>query len=497
MHSLQAIPEPSNNAPSTELAEDATHLPMGVASDEPLGRPGVSTEAAPPEADSDQLVDHLAVLIVLIIAGALLRLVLGLLGPLQGISATSVEQARQNGGEVLSGESLSAFPLFDVLAHGIGMAGLPAWVLVVLGSLLTLLAVPAAYTIGRTLTGRPAAGIVAAAVVAVHPAVLTAANSHNSAAIGLGLITLGLAVLCFVEQRGGVTACLGGILLALAGLAAPLCWLVGVLAGPMTFKLAQRSGTAKASALGLLVTLIALAPVTAYRTVYLKHDAKSAFIEWAAPPTQANVPAPHDRLLVAMTSTSFQGLGEAMHLPLGDAGRLKVVYDPQPSASIERDPIADYLADGWMLLNAALAGLAAISAGVLLARRRFAETLLLVVPLAALAVTTLPPSEALRLPMIVLVGVLASGLLATRSVPTVDEEERETKRLAKQAKREAKERAKQERELKKHKESLYAFEEQSKPKPKAQPEPEPETPTAEGILTQHEEDAPQLSARPI
>ena len=495
MHSLQAIPEPSNNAPPQAPAEDTTHLPMGVSSEQPLGRPGVSNDSAQPEVDGDQLVDHLAVLLVLLIAGALLRLVLGLLGPLQGINEASVVQARQSGSEVLSGDSLNAFPLVDLMAHGIGTTGLPAWVLVALGSLLTLLAVPAAYAIGQTLTGRPAAGIVAAAVVAVHPAVLTAANSHNGSAIALGLVTLALAALCYVEQRGGVAACIGGILLALAGLAAPLCWLVGVLAGPMTFKLAQRSGTAKAAGLGLLVTLIALAPTAAYRTVYLGHDAKSALIEWTVPPTTTNVPAPHDRLLVAMTSTSFQQLGEAMHLPLGDAGRLKVVYNPQPSASVKRDPIADYLADGWMLLNAALAGLAAISAGVLLARRRFAETLLLTVPLVALAFTTLPPSEALRLPMIALVGVLASGLLATRSVPVIDEEKRETKRLAKQAKREERERAKQERELKKHKESLYAFDEPSKPKPK--PKPEPETPTPEGILTQHEEDAPQISARPI
>lgn len=497
MHSLQAIPEPSNNAPQVEPAEDALQMPMGAASQQPSGRPGLSTDPAQPEVDSDQLVDHLAVLLVLLIAGALLRMVLGLLGPLQGINEVSVEQARQSGRELLAGDSQSAFPLVDLLAHGIGLAGLPAWVLVVLGSLLTLLAVPAAYAIGRTLTGRPAAGIVAAAVIAVHPAVLTAANSHTGSAIALGLVTLGLAALCYAGQRGGAAACSGAVLLALAGLAAPLCWLVGVLAGPMTFKLAQRSGTAKAVALGLLVTLIALAPAAAYRTVYLGHDAKSAFVEWTATPTTTNVPAPHDQLLVAMTSTSFQQLGEAMHLPLGDAGRLKVVYNPQPSASVERDPIADYLADGWMLLNATLAGLAAISAGVLLARRRFMETLLLAAPLMALAFTTLPPSEALRLPMIAMVGVLASGLLATRSVPAVDKEKREAKRLAKQAKREAKERAKQERELKKHKESLYAFDEPSKPKPKPKPEPEPETPAPEGILTQHEEDAPQLSARPI
>ncbi|MEO0476474.1 MAG: hypothetical protein AAF085_10980, partial [Planctomycetota bacterium] len=200
MQSLEAIPEPSNNAPPQEPTDDTpAHLPMGVAGEQAMGRPGLSSEAKQTTADHDQQVDYLAVLLVLLIAGALLRLVLGLLGPLQGINPTVIEQAQQSGGDILAGESSNAFPLMDLMAHGIGLAGLPAWVIVLLGSVLTMLAVAGAYAVGRTLTGRPAAGIVAAAIVALHPAVLTAANSFNSTAIALGLVTLGLAVICQVE----------------------------------------------------------------------------------------------------------------------------------------------------------------------------------------------------------------------------------------------------------------------------------------------------------
>lgn len=499
MQSLQAIPEPTNNAPPTEPTDVAQHVPLAVATAAPTARPGVTTTTQQPTPDSDQQVDQLAILLVLMIAGTLLRIVLGLLGPLQGIDPTHIQQTQQSGRDILAANSQNPYPLTDLLALGLSTTGLPAWTLVALGSILTLIAIPAAYLIGQTLTGRPAPGIVAAAIVAVHPAVLTAANSYTSPAIALGLITVGLAVLCTLEKRGGVAASIGACLLALAAFAAPLCWLIGVLAGPMTYKLAQRRGTPKALAMGILVTTLAAAPVITYRAVYLNNDASTIFVEWAQASAADTTPTPMHRLLVSMTSPSFQELGQAMHLPLGDAGRLKIAYNTQASSSTDRDVVADTLADGWLLINAALAGLAAISAGVMLARRRFAETLLLAVPLLALAFTTLPPSEALRLPMIALVGVLASGLLATRSVPIIDEAKREAKRIAKLAKREEKERAKQDRELAKHKESLYAFDKPTKPrqKPAAQAKAQLEAEPTPGILTQREEEPPKLSARPI
>lgn len=497
MYGLSSIPEPSTNAPPPEPDEPAVRLPTGVPIDEPVE----ADQSAKPtqdqeKGDAENQIDNVAILLVLLIAGALLRIVLGLLGPLQGIDETRIESAQQNGRDILAGQPADAYPLVDLMSLGLASTGMPAWILVVLGSVFTLVAIPAAYVIGRALTGRPVAGIVAAAIVAVHPAVLTAANSFDNTAIALGLLTAGLATLCLIEKRGSAAAMVGGILLGLAGLAAPLCWLVGTCAGPTAFKFARKAGTFKALSLGVIVTFLALAPAAAYRGVFLGSDPDALLSEWAG--ETATDTDPLHQLLVGMTSPSFEALGEAMHLPLGDAGQLKIANSPTTTPDEKRDVVADALADGWLLINAALAGLAAVSAGVLLARRRFAEALLLTAPLVAIAFTTLPPSEALRLPMIALVGVLATGLLATRSVPNIDQEAIEAKRLAKQTKQEAKEHVKQERELKKHKESLYAFDNPKKPKCKQKQKTEdPASSQAPGILSQHDEDIPAMPGRVI
>lgn len=498
--SLEAIPEPTNNAPSTEPGDTAHHQLITAAPVEDSTQPIASKAQATPNEDTDEHVDSIAMLLVLLIAGALLRVVLGLLGPLQGIGPAQVALAQEHGKAILANETQTAYPLFDLLAHGIGTTGLPAWVIVLLGSLLTLASIPAAFVIGQTLTGRRAAGIVAAAIVALHPAVLTAANSYNSAAIAIGLITLGLASLCFIERKGALVATIGGVLLGLAGLAAPLCWLVGVLAGPMTYKLARRRGAMNAMGLAVMVTLLAAAPTATYRAVFFGVETNALLTEWQSDNAAEHMPGPMDRMLVTMTHPSFSELGEAMHLPMGDAGRLKVNSVGTQTTQADRDVVADTLADGWLLLNAALAGLAAISIGVMLARRRFAETIVLAIPLAALALTNLPPGEALRLPMIALVGILATGLFAKRSVPYIDEEAREAKRLAKLAKRDAKEQAKQQRALAKHKDSLYAFDQPTRAdtrRESKQAEPTQAEPTQSAIITEHQDEPPALSARPI
>lgn len=501
MFSLDAIPEPTNNAPSTEPVDaPAHHQLIATTPAEVNPQTNANDKSASSNQDADTHVDSIAVLLVLLIAGALLRIVLGLLGPLQGITPAAIEQTQQHGKQTLSGETQTAYPLFDLLALGVGATGLPAWSVVLIGSALTFAAIPAAFFIGQTLTDRRAAGIAAAAIVAVHPAVLTAANSYNSAAIALGLITLGLATLCFVERKGALVAFMSGIALGLAGLAAPLCWLVGALAGPITYKLARRRGVANALGLALMVMLLATTPALSYRAVFFGHDTNALFPEWSSTNLTEQTPTPLNRLLVTMTHPSFNELGEAMHLPLGDAGRLKVTGTAAPAKAGNRDVVADTLADGWLILNAALAGLAAISIGVMLARRRMAEAFLLVIPITAMAFTTLEPGEAIRLPMIALVGVLATSLFATKSIPYIDEEAKEAKRLAKLAKREAKEQARQERELAKHKESLYAFDQPTRPKPPRQTAQATPSHPEQADTTAHpapQDEAPAVSARPI
>jgi hypothetical protein len=497
MFSLNAIPEPSNNAPKAD-APEAVHQPLAAvaAQDQHPVETAAALNKQADGPDADQQVDSVAVLLVLLIAGALLRLVLGLLGPLQGIETKVAEQAQQNAKDLLAGNPADAYPVFDLLAHGAAWIGLPGWTLVLVGSLLTLLAIPAAFVVGQALTGRRAVGTLAAALLAVHPAVLTASNSFGGSALALSLVTLGLAVLCFVDKRHAAAAIPAGVLLGLAALAAPLCWIIAAAAGPLTFKLAREKGAGKAIMLGGLVVILALAPVGAYRALMLGTDTNAILVEFADNNAAAQNTQPIDRVLVTITDTSFEELGIAMHLPLGDAGRLNFSNTVAPAANVNRDVVADTLADGWLLLNAALAGFAAISVGVMLVRRRWAEILVLALPLTAMAFCTLEPNETLRLPLMTLVGTLSIGLLATRSVPRIDKAKQEAKLLAKQEKREAKEREKQERELAKHKDSLYAFDrgDKSKVKPKKQATPTEPKP---GILSQQDEELPVISGRPI
>ena len=88
MFSLSAIPEPSNNAPKPDAAE-AVHQPLSAVAveDQPDAEP-VKRPTQKPGPDAEQQVDSVAVLLVLLIAGALLRLVLGLLGPLDPVPGT-------------------------------------------------------------------------------------------------------------------------------------------------------------------------------------------------------------------------------------------------------------------------------------------------------------------------------------------------------------------------------------------------------------------------
>lgn len=494
--SLSAIPEPSNNAPDTDVP-DAPQVPLTSSSIEGGLAPTNKTQPISQQQDADQQMDGVAMLLVMLIAGALLRLVLGLLGPLQQINTAEAEHAQHQGKHILAGDAGSAWPLFDLMAYGIATSGVPAWGLVLLGSLLTLCSVPAAYGVGYILTGRRAAGLFAAAVVAVHPAILTASNRYASPALAMGLVTIGLVCVCLVGRKGGRVAIIGSVLLGCAALTAPLAWLVGLLAGPMTYKLTRHSGAGKALSLAVIITLIATAPPAVYRAVFLGQNPGALLAEWHSEHAGDPKITPLQHLLVTMANPSFTELGQAMHLPLQDAGRLKVT---QPGAveHSKRDVVADTLADGWLLLNAALAVLATISIGVMIARRRLAETMILAIPLLALASTAMPPGETLRLPMLGLVGVLATGMFATRSIPPIEDAAVETKRLAKRAKREAKERTKQDREVQKHKESLYAFDQPNKakhvsPKQTGIPsEPAPQTSS-----TQADQDAPTLISRPI
>lgn len=510
MPSLANIPEPTtacraqNDAPAEHVSPLATGLAL-----QSEQTPGNIDPATGQPDRAEHQIDSVSCVLLLLIAGALLRVVLGMLGPAQ--NALPPEQTQylvDRANAVLNGDPSGAFPLFDLLGGSLINLGLPAWTIALLGSLLMLGAIPSAYIVGRAMTGRRLSGVIGAALVAVHPAALTAAVQLTPSALALGLVTIGLALLCYAPKRGQAFTVGGAICLALAGLAAPLCWVVALMAVPFVFRSQLNHGTGQASRHALLCILIALAPVVGFRAAFLGSAPEQLLVELDATQTTHKQLPPSNRLLITMTDPSLTELGESLHLPLADAGRLTVQPGVQPVPTERRDVVADVLADAWLLMNAGLAALATLSIGVMLARRRLFETLLLVAPLAALAFCALPPGEALRLPMLALVGILSVGLFARSAVPVLDEQakaEKAAKKAANAASREEKARAKQDRLAEKQKKRLYAFDQpdrrekrsRKKARGKADRRAASDDEPALGILSERTEQPAPISTRPI
>lgn len=508
MPSLSNIPEPTTAYRPPADEPDAPVLPLNtIEAEQPQPRRPMGQERASEGDQPEAQIDGVSCLLLLLIAGGLLRIVLGLFGPMQGVDAFKLQQFDDHGRLLFTGSPADAYPLFGAMTSGLIAIDMPDWLGVMIGSLLTLVAVPAAYIIGQATTGRRVAGALAAALVAVHPAVLTAANTASGTALAMSLCTIGLALVCLAAKRGTGYAVGGALAIALAGLAAPLCWLVGLIAAPLLVRLHEKDGLKRGLSTGLMVLVIAVGPVFGLRAAFFGTDFAGLLPEFDH--SAAGEPAPPtDHLLITLTDPSLAEMGEAMHLPLRNAGRLTAYQTGMAIEAERRDPVADVLADAWLLMNAALAGLAMVSIGVLVARRRAVEAIALALPLAATAFCAIPPGEMLRLPMMAFIGVLAVGLVATRRESTVDLEAKAEKRAAKLAAREEKQRAKQERGAAKLKDGLYAFDKptrrekkerrqqakavQAKTKTKAQAA-EP----AAGILTQRMADDSQAPARPI
>lgn len=503
MPSLSHIPEPTTAHRTSDETPAPQHA-MQTLDTTAQSRPTDSnSKNTVDDQEPQQQIDVMSCLLILLVAGGALRVVLGVFGPIQGINPSHLEHLTEQGRSALTTDPATVFPLPGLIASGLSYIGSPGWLMVALGSLLTLAATPAAYVIGRAATARRAAGILAAALITVHPAVLTASNTLSGTAIAVGLLTIGLALAVHASKRGIGFAIGGGLTLALAGLAAPLCWIPAALAGPFAGHLSLHHGPRRALTYAMTIAVIALGPVVAYRALTMGTTTESLLTEFSNNAFVGSDLPPADRLLITLTDPSLAELGQALHLPVGDAGKLTantIAIQTQPHPT--QDIVADILADAWLLMNAALASLATVSIGVMLIRRRFIETAVIAGPLLALAFAQVTPGEMLRLPMITLLGVLAAGLLANRPVVVVDEEalaERAARKRSKLAEREEKERARQESRAAKDKAKIYAFD-----KPNKHQQTNPNRPSEAsgvepptGILTARVSEESSIPSRPI
>ena len=492
MPALSNIPEPTTAyRPDPETTPQHT-VPLSLRADSSEPNRPHST----PEKQPDHQTDSTTWLILLFVAGGVLRIVLGLLGPIQaGLAEAQMHHLSDRAQAIGSGTALDAFALFDLLAGSALMAGIPGSVLIIFGTLLSLAAIPAAYVVGQTLTGRNTPGVLAGAVLALHPAVLTASISLTATSFALSLSMIGLALICSSTKRSTGHVIGGALLLGLAGLLAPLCWVIGLVAAPLAGRLGMQHGLIKAALHSTLVLLFAVGPVVGYRAFALGTQPDALLVEFVSSDHDAIAFTPTSRWLINVSDASLTELGDALMLPLEDAGKL-TINTAEVKTNRQPDPVADLLADAWVLMNTALACLAFVSAGVMLIRGRWIQTLALALPIAALAFCVLPPGESLRLPMIGLIGALSLGLLASRPITELDDEalaKRTAKQVAKLAAKEEKQRAKEEKRSSKQLAKLYAFDPPQPPKA-SQATQESQSP---GILTERIADASPLPARPI
>lgn len=467
MPSLHTIPEPSV---AYRPSEDEVLTPS---------RPATcitetSNSNKPQTTDHDAQVGGLTWLIVLIVSGLAIRLVMCYLGPFQDrAEPISLDHAWLS---LISNpaESNIQDPLYALLGWSIHAIGLPVWSLIVIQSALSLIAIPASYIVAHRLTGRRAAGLVAAAIMAFHPGILTGAISFNAAALAGALVALGWGLLCYEKTRGVSTAWLGAGLLGLAGLSAPFA-IAAAAAAAMWSVLSQP--IRRSLPIAITIALLGIAPPLAWGYVHRNAPSAESVTNSSAEETAA-----HPTLWAALSTPSLEKLGTQLHVDLAANGTLLSVVQQKPYNSSTDARLIDRLGDGWLLLNTLIWVACVVSFALLLMRHRWATCAALATAALWIAITGLPHTEAQQLPMILVWAVAATGILAVTPPPRYTAEEREQMQIARQEKRNAKLDAK----LEKHKATsdIYNFD-------RRRTKREPKTLSSEQVPT------PSSQSRPI
>lgn len=441
------IPEPTTGFRPVPV-EAAGHSPLGM-------RPILSAHETDRRDEATES-NVLAWLTVFTGGGLMLRLMLFYFGPWRevgdaaaqwvGLGATLMRDPAAAG---------SAWPGFAVLASSADQIGLPSWAVVLLGLLLTVAAIPAGYTLGHRLTDSPITGLVTAALLAFHPAALTAAGLYGPESYALSVVTLGLALVAISPQRGTLCALMGAALVGLAAITAPLVWTAIPVAGLLAAKAKPiRTALLRAG----LVLLIALAPAATWHatTGDLALAPPHADTEASAVARAGHTPL-NEQLLYAASNHSLPKLGAMLHAEIIGDGPLTRTLNPTLTGQAAADPVADTIGDGWVVLNLLMLLAAGASAGLLAARRRWVTAGALLLPLAVLMLGSPMLGEPGRVVVLCLQGVLVGGMFAARAVPRLSEQERADLAAQQLAKREAKDQAKLAKAEQKARTDIYAF----------------------------------------
>jgi len=362
-----------------------------------------------------------------------------------------------------------ASPGYPAVLWVMNLTGLSwAWLLVI-QCLLGAACVPVVYRVGLGVIGRKMPATLAAAVVALHPALILAPATLAADTIVVLLVLLGLFGVAHAEQRGFRSAIGGGLALGSAALFTPmLAWLSPLLAAWMI--ISER----RLKSLGLAIVLVVgtALPVGAWMTrnadlgygptlsaqpamdrlfgtlaaaespLAGPYNAQSnrekieALKQLAASEDLADTPTLSllDRLgreqLVENTAATLgravqaTALKFALDHSLDQAyARLGIEYasagygaqlmGEDVASATSHDVATEWVVNVWVGLNAAMVVAMALGATLMLWRRRWAGLTMLVTVMGFYVyLATAGPSETLRLPLIGLQGLMITALLA-------------------------------------------------------------------------------------
>ncbi|MEM6459115.1 MAG: hypothetical protein AAF710_06960 [Planctomycetota bacterium] len=399
----------------------------------------------------------------------------GLAAPPEGTLAAEIETIRAARGEQATVGETGLVPDFH---HAPGypavlslftFTGLSLKWLLVAQCVVGALCVPLVYGVGVGLVGRKAPAALAAALVALHPAMILAPSTLAADAVVVVLVLAGLYGVARAETRGFRGAFGGGLSLGVASLFAPaMLWLSPIAAGWMVLG-ERRVRSAMLAAVMLLGTAVpaglwmtrntdqgfgpwittgpafdrlfgtlatAQDPLAGPHAYDTKQKLLGEFRTYVNSADHAETPTlellethSRDRLsadLVGTLQTAVPAtapkLGLDHSLDLAFA-RLGLTYEPAGYAaawlgeSIDPaatpDPVTEWVVNGWVGLNAALVVAAAVGGVLMLWRRRWAGlVLMLMVGGYFVYLGTAGPSETLRLPLLGLQALMVTAILA-------------------------------------------------------------------------------------
>ncbi|MEM9418864.1 MAG: phospholipid carrier-dependent glycosyltransferase [Planctomycetota bacterium] len=389
--------------------------------------------------------------------------------------AAEIDALRAERGELTTLEGTTLRPEFyeapgyPAMLWAMKLTGLPMIWLLVFQCVLGALCVPLVYRIGLGLIGRKMPSAIAAAIVALHPALIFAPSTLAADTVVVLLVLLGMFGVAHAEERGFRGAIGGGLAIGGAALFSPmLAWLSPILATWMiiterrlkTFALAVLLliGTALPvgawvnrnidQGMGPYVTAqpmmdrlfgtvgAAEKPIAGPYNLESNQKLMEAFKAYAALPDNAETDTfvLLDRFsleqvtgdLVGNLTGAIQSTAPkfALDHSLDTAyARLGLEYTPRGygaqllgedvASSGSQDVATEWITNGWVAFNAATVALMAVGAVLMLWRRRWAGLLLMLMVIGFyLILATANPSETLRLPLIGLQALMITAILA-------------------------------------------------------------------------------------